>query len=104
MAQVGVDAERPPLHNRGRVLFGEDGSIDALIARDEAGWRFGAYVLGDRGELADLKARLPEGTILIGILRKDDRLLLLSPGQLPHVDEGDQLIAYLPPAGAEAAH
>jgi NhaP-type Na+/H+ or K+/H+ antiporter len=100
VAQVGVDAERPPLHNRGRVLFGDDGSIDALVARDEAGWRFDLHILGDRGELVDLKKRLPEGAIFIGLLKGDDRLLLFSPGQMPSVDEGDQLIVYLPPAAA----
>ncbi|HET9427932.1 MAG TPA: cation:proton antiporter, partial [Allosphingosinicella sp.] len=96
VAQVGVDRDRPPLHNRGRVLFGDDGSIDALIARDEVGWHFDMLLLGDRKELTELRERLPEGTIFVAILRTDDRLVALESGQLPAITEGDRLIVYRP--------
>lgn len=102
VSQVGVDAERPPLHDRGRVLFGDDGSIDALIARDEVGWRFDVLLLADRVELAELRDRLPAGTVFVALLRGDGRLLPLSAGQTPHVDEGDRLIVYRPPESAAA--
>ena len=105
VAQIGVDRERPPLRGRGRVLFGEEGSIDALIARDEVGWQFHYHVLGDRRELIELKDRLPADAILVGLVKSDDRLILLSDGQLPQVDEGDRLISYLaasPAAGGLA--
>jgi Trk K+ transport system NAD-binding subunit len=97
VAQVGVDSDRPPLHNRGRVLFGDDGSIDALIARDEVGWHFDVLLLGDRRELTELRERLPEGTIFVAVLRTDDRLVALESGQLPAINEGDRLIVYRPP-------
>ena len=99
VAQVGVDSDRPPLQDRGRVLFGDDGAIDALIARDEAGWRFDMRVLGDRDEMAELRERLPAGTIFVAVLRGDGRVLPLSAGQLPHIDEGDRLIVHRPPEG-----
>ena len=97
VAQIGVDERRPPLHNRGRVLFGDDGSIDALIARDEAGWQFDTHLLGDRRDFVELREQLPAGTIFVAVLRKDDRLLPLSDGQVPQIDEGDRLIVYRPP-------
>ena len=96
VAQVGVDSDRPPLHNRGRVLFGSDGSIDALIARDEIGWRFDVRVLGDRREMAELREQLPEETIFIAVLHCDDRLTALEAGQLPAIAGGDRLILYRP--------
>ena len=101
VAQVGVDSDRPPLHSRGRVLFGEDGSIDSLIARDEAGWRFDMRLLGDRRELTELREQLPEGTIFLAVLRTDDRLVPLESGQLPAIGEGDRLIVYRPPGPDE---
>lgn len=97
VAQVGVDRDRPPLNNRGRVLFGDDGSIDALVARDEVGWHFDILLLGDRRELTELRERLPKGTIFVAVLRTDDRLVALESGQLPAINEGDRLIVYRPP-------
>ena len=101
VAQIGVDKDRPPLRRRGRVLFGDDGSIDALIARDEAGWRFDMLVLGDRREVNELRERLPKGTIFVAVLRTNGSLVPLSAGQSPQIEEADQLIVYRPPA-AEA--
>jgi NhaP-type Na+/H+ or K+/H+ antiporter len=100
VAQVGVDRDRPPLPNRGRVLFGDDGSIDALIARGEVGWHFDMHLLGDRRELIELREQLPKGTIFVAVLRGDGRLVPLSAGQTPPVNEGDRLIVYRPPPTA----
>ena len=103
VAQVGVDRDRPPLHNRGRILFGEDGSIDQLLAREEAGWRFEMHLLGDRRELAEIRDRLPAGTILVAVIHGDDRLVALESRQQPAVSEGDRLIVYRPAATANPA-
>ena len=84
------------------MLFGDDGSIEALIARDEAGWLFDVRLLGDRRELTELREQLPEG-IFLAVLRTDDRLVPLESGQRPAIGEGDRLIVYHPPAIDEAA-
>ena len=97
VAQVGVDRDRPPLHKKGRILFGDDGSIDLLVAREEAGWQFETHLLGDRRELAEIRDRLAPGTIFVAMIHGDDRLVALESGQQPAVGEGDLLIVYRPP-------
>ncbi len=97
VAQIGVDGERPPLDKKGRVLFGDQGSIDALIARAEVGWQFRTRVVADRREIDELRASEPPETLFVAILRADDRLILFGDKSRPHVDEGDLLITYAAP-------
>jgi len=97
VAQIGVDRERPPLHRRGRVLLGDDGSIDELLGRQEAGWQFRSTPITDRFGLADKKATMPEGTMLVAVLKPDGRLLFFSSQSRPGAEDGDQLISYGPP-------
>jgi NhaP-type Na+/H+ or K+/H+ antiporter len=97
VAQIGVDRERPPLHRRGRVLLGDDGSIDELLARQEEGWQFRSTPITDRFSLADKRATMPEGTMLVAVLKPDGRLLFFSSESRPAADDGDQLISYGPP-------
>ena len=94
MAQIGVDGDRPPLNKRGRVLFDNQASIDALIAREEVEWEFRMTIVADRREIDELRASEPPETLFVAILRADDRLSLFSSGSRPHVDEGDLLITY----------
>jgi NhaP-type Na+/H+ or K+/H+ antiporter len=97
VAQIGVDRERPPLHRRGRVLLGDDGSIDELLGRQEAGWQFRSTPITDRFGLADKKATMPEGTMLVAVLKPGGRLLFFSSESRPGAEDGDQLISYGPP-------
>jgi len=97
VAQIGVDRERPPLRKRGRVLLGDDGSIDELLARQEAGWAFHRTALTDRFTLADKLRTMPDGTMPVAVLKPDGRLLFFSSEARPSADAGDQLISFGPP-------
>lgn len=96
VGQIGVDRERPPLHGRGRVLLGEAVSIEELIDRQAAGWRFRSTGITERFKLADKRATMPEGTVLIGVLKPDKRLLFYSSAGDPAVEPDDQLLTYGP--------
>ena len=97
LAQIGVDRERPPLRERGRVLLGENGSIDELLSRHEAGWQFRRTPITERFALADKRSTMPEGTMLVAVLKPDGRLLFFSSESRPSAEPGDQLISYSPP-------
>jgi NhaP-type Na+/H+ or K+/H+ antiporter len=97
VAQIGVDKDHPPLHDRGRVLFGEDGSIDALLARQEEGWQFRRTPITEQFGLADKRERMPPGTILIAKYKPDGRLRFFAADASPSADAGDVLITYGPP-------
>lgn len=97
VAQIGVDRERPPLRKRGRVLLGDDGSIDELLARQEAGWMFRRTLLTERFTLADKLKDMTEGAMPVAILKPDGRLLFFSSEGRPAAEPDDQLISFAPP-------
>ena len=91
------DRERPPLRKRGRVLLGDDGSIDELLARQEAGWMFRRTLLTERFTLADKLKTMPEGTMPVAVLKPGGRLVFFSSEARPSAEPGDQLITFGPP-------
>jgi NhaP-type Na+/H+ or K+/H+ antiporter len=97
VAQIGVDKDRPPLHDRGRVLLGDNGSIDALLARHEEGWQFRRTPITEQFGLADKRDGMAPGTMLIGIYKPDERLRFFASDARPSADPGDVLITYGPP-------
>jgi NhaP-type Na+/H+ or K+/H+ antiporter len=98
VAQIGVDDERPPLHHRGRVLLEDQASIESLVARHEAGWRFRRTELTERFTFGDKKATMEEGSLLVAVLKPDGRLLFFGSGAKPAAETGDVLISFAPPA------
>ena len=97
VAQIGVDRDRPPLRKRGRVLLGDDGSIDELLSRQEAGWKFRRTLLTDRFTLADKLKDMAEGAMPVAVLKPDGRLLFFSSEGRPAAEPDDQLISFAPP-------
>jgi hypothetical protein len=97
VAQIGVDKDQPPLHHRGRVLLGENGSIDHLLSRHDEGWTFRRTPMTEQFVLADKKAEMAAGTMLIGVLKPDGRLRFFSSDTGPSAEPGDTLLTYGPP-------
>ena len=98
IAQIGVDKARPPMHRRGRVLLNGEGTIDELLAREEAGWQFRSLAVSEKFKAADKRMALEDGTMPVGVLKPDGRLLFYSSESRPVAEPGDQLIIYGPPA------
>ena len=84
------------MHRRGRVLLDGEGTVDELLARHEAGWRFHGTAVAGKLKGAGKGAALPDGTMPIAVLKPDGRLHFFSSESRPSADPGDQLITYGP--------
>ena len=94
VAQIGVEKDRAPFQGRSRVLLSAGASIEGLVERQQAGWRFTTFEVGDRSTLTTHRAELPDGAIPIAVLKPDQRLIFVEERREPATEPGDQLISY----------
>ena len=94
--QVGPDEENTHLRTRGRVLFGRGFTLEILIQRLAAGWRFRRTRLSEEFGLDDLQADLAEQSALIAVVRQNRKIDFYSQDHAPTAGPGDMVLSITP--------
>lgn len=95
VGQVGSDRQREL--PRGRVLMPSGLSIEELVTRQQAGWRFGRTKITASFKLKDHLAGRADGVESVAVVKPDKRLLFFSTQARPVTEPGDILLSYNPP-------
>ncbi|MBZ6377290.1 sodium:proton antiporter [Pacificimonas flava] len=87
---------------KGRDLLKSGAGLMELLNRQEKGWEFRQTRIGEKYSLSDLRKRLSQESELLGHVKPSLELSFFTNEGRPAVDEGDYVIAYVPPGGDAA--
>ncbi|WNO53273.1 cation:proton antiporter [Stakelama saccharophila] len=82
---------------RGRVLMGSERTSDELQRLVNEGWEFSRTRITEKFTFADFRNNLDEGGEPIAVQHPDGMLEFFAASQKPFVEDGDQVISFIPP-------
>lgn len=91
-----------PTNLKGRMLMKSAAGLMELLSRQEKGWEFRQTRIGEKYSLKDLRDRLSSKSELLAIVRPGKEVAFFTNAGRPVVNEGDFVIAYVPPGGDAA--
>ncbi|EMD83423.1 cation:proton antiporter [Pacificimonas flava] len=91
-----------PTNLKGRMLMKSAAGLMELLSRQEKGWEFRQTRIGEKYTLKDLRDRLSSKSELLAIVRPGKEVAFFTNAGRPVVNEGDFVIAYVPPGGDAA--
>ena len=99
---TGASVAELPRNLKGRMLMKSSAGLMELISRQEQGWEFRQTRMTDQYRLTDLRDRLSKESELLAIVRPTKEVGFFTNAGRPVVNEGDYVIAYVPPGGDTA--
>ncbi|MBV7255342.1 sodium:proton antiporter [Pacificimonas sp. WHA3] len=104
--QLGNEEEKGistlPSALKGRMLMKSAAGLLELLARREQGWEFKQTRIGEKYTLDDLRARLSGNSELFAVVTPEKIVKFFTSAARPSINEGDFVIAYIPPGGDSA--
>ena len=82
---------------RAGVLLGSERSIEELQRLIAEGWEFSRTRITEKYSFSAYRDNLPEGGEPVLVRREDGELEFFTGGPKPLVEEGDQIVSFLPP-------
>ncbi|MBR0553428.1 cation:proton antiporter [Stakelama marina] len=94
---AAADTRKGGVKPRGRVLLESERTVDELQRLIAEGWEFSRTRITEKFTFSDFTANLDEGGEAVAVQHEDGEIEFFSARQKPFVEEGDQVISFIPP-------
>lgn len=96
LTQTAPQDKRGAVQPRAQVLLESRRSVEELQRLIAEGWQFGRTRITDKFSFADYRQRLAPGAEPVAVIRENEILEFFSADQKPYVEEGDEIISFVP--------
>ncbi|WP_109809549.1 cation:proton antiporter [Sphingosinithalassobacter portus] len=97
LTQTAPQDKQGSVRARARVLLDSQRGVEELQRLIGEGWQFGRTRITEKFSFDDYRQRLAKGAETVAVRREDNSIEFFSPQQKPWVEEGDEVISFVPP-------